>query len=525
MPCTCVFNIFFLHCHEYEHTLHKNRYILERIATEYPQSLYFSYRISSEDIPDRSCLGRLPGLLKNPLLENFVASLESLHSPHLWWNFHESPPIVRIKRCLASGHRSEALEILDTLERRTLDETSSQGRFLKRWAKVASSKMRRPLTKLRDAIKTKSCSRDSLKKLLQALCKSARNFGPRGNDQDLAKLGKDMGKYGYLRDRSAPVEWWSSWLSEFEGPSNDTRIEIPAQYDGRSRPNLESHATVESFGRDLKVMHSKQLPKRLLVRGSDRKNRLYLVKGGEDLRLDSRIEELFEVMNEIMSRDPSCSRRNLCIKTYKVIPMTSSVGLIEWVGNTSTFGSVLEEEWTNAAASMTSSSSSSRRSRSTWTRSHSPTQSTHSYHLPRHFLSYPPFAIIQLQCYARNTGTNQSSASTSISLYATKPAQDFDRFVRKKGGYFKMLSSASSKDTINAFTNCVKNTPRHLFRKRFLNMTSSAEAFLAVRDESLILITCIIILTLAHSNISTGTLKLSEKCCDDEHGGIRSWNR
>ena len=88
-----------------------------------------------------------------------------------------------------------------------------------------------------------------------------------------------------------------------------------------------------------------------------------------------------------------------------------------------------------------------------------------------------------------------------------------------------MLSSASSKDTINAFTNCVKNTPRHLFRKRFLNMTSSAEAFLAVRDESLILITCIIILTLAHSNISTGTLKLSEKCCDDEHGGIRSWNR
>ena len=45
-----------------------------------------------------------------------------------------------------------------------------------------------------------------------------------------------------------------------------------------------------------------------------------------------------------------------------------------------------------------------------------------------------------------------------------------------------MLSSASSKDTINAFTNCVKNTPRHLFRKRFLNMTSSAEAFLAVRQ-------------------------------------------
>jgi len=291
-------------------------YILERIATEYPQSLYFSYRISAEDISDRSCLGRLPGLLKDPLLEKFVESLEALHNPHLWWNFYESPPIVRLKRVLASGNRGEALRILKDLESRTLCERTAQGRFLKRWAKVANLKMRRPFDKLRDAIESSSCSRQSMEKLLKALCKTAGNYGPRGSNQDLAKLGKDMGKCGYLRDRSAPVEWWSQWLSDFDGPSCDTKIEIPAQYDGKCKPNLESHATVETFGRDLKVMCSKQLPKRLLVRGSDRKDRLYLVKGGEDLRLDSRIEELFEVMNEIMSRDPSCSRRNLSIKTY-----------------------------------------------------------------------------------------------------------------------------------------------------------------------------------------------------------------
>ncbi len=57
-------------------------------------------------------------------------------------------------------------------------------------------------------------------------------------------------------------------------------------------------------------------------------------QGGEDLRLDQRIEQLFVVMNGILSQSAPTARRGLKIGTYKVIPMTGSVGMIEWVRNT-----------------------------------------------------------------------------------------------------------------------------------------------------------------------------------------------
>lgn len=42
------------------------------------------------------------------------------------------------------------------------------------------------------------------------------------------------------------------------------------------------------------------------------------VKGGEDLRVDERVEQLFEVMNAVMSSSASCRRAKLSNKTYKV---------------------------------------------------------------------------------------------------------------------------------------------------------------------------------------------------------------
>lgn len=42
------------------------------------------------------------------------------------------------------------------------------------------------------------------------------------------------------------------------------------------------------------------------------------VKGGEDLRLDERVEQLFEVMNAVMARSAACRRSRLANKTYKV---------------------------------------------------------------------------------------------------------------------------------------------------------------------------------------------------------------
>ena len=121
---------------------------------------------------------------------------------------------------------------------------------------------------------------------------------------------------------------------------------------------------------ELLVMSSIRRPKRIRFFGSDGRERMFLVKGGEDLRNDERIELLFEVMNSIVASSSASSsssfsssasslsnkntnnndnrhcsvRSNLRARTYAVIPMTSKVGILEWVNNTIPIKSIIAEE-------------------------------------------------------------------------------------------------------------------------------------------------------------------------------------
>lgn len=71
------------------------------------------------------------------------------------------------------------------------------------------------------------------------------------------------------------------------------------------------------------VMSSIRRPKRLIIRGDDERDHPFLVKGGEDLRQDQRIEQLFAVMNIMLSHDAACTHRGMQLRTYQVIPITT----------------------------------------------------------------------------------------------------------------------------------------------------------------------------------------------------------
>jgi len=71
----------------------------------------------------------------------------------------------------------------------------------------------------------------------------------------------------------------------------------------------------------------------------------FLVKGGEDLRQDQRIQMLFSYMSELFRSDAACARRGLELATYQVIPVSLNVGLIEWVPDTQTVLSVLKDSF------------------------------------------------------------------------------------------------------------------------------------------------------------------------------------
>jgi len=61
--------------------------ILEKVAQVYPQKMFYSFRVSNEQLTATKTanVGRLPELLRNDLLETFVTKLSGLHHPHLRW--------------------------------------------------------------------------------------------------------------------------------------------------------------------------------------------------------------------------------------------------------------------------------------------------------------------------------------------------------------------------------------------------------------------------------------------------------
>jgi DNA-dependent protein kinase catalytic subunit len=76
-------------------------------------------------------------------------------------------------------------------------------------------------------------------------------------------------------------------------------IEIPGQYeDDHREPYVDNHVKIAGFKPEILVLDSIRKPKKLSINGSNEKEYNLLVKGGEDLRLDQRVQQVFKIMND-----------------------------------------------------------------------------------------------------------------------------------------------------------------------------------------------------------------------------------
>jgi len=69
--------------------------------------------------------------------------------------------------------------------------------------------------------------------------------------------------------------------------------------------------------------------------GEDGRTYQWIVKAGEDLRQDQRVQQLFSICNESLAHDSESSK--LSITTYAVLPLSTTLGLIEFVPKTVPF--------------------------------------------------------------------------------------------------------------------------------------------------------------------------------------------
>ncbi|KAH1016334.1 serine/threonine-protein kinase Tor isoform X2 [Dendroctonus ponderosae] len=97
------------------------------------------------------------------------------------------------------------------------------------------------------------------------------------------------------------------------------------------------------FQSSLEVITSKQRPRKLIIRGSNGKDYMFLLKGHEDLRQDERVMQLFGLVNTLLQKDPDTFRRNLTIQRYVVIPLSTKSGLIGWVPHCDTLHTLIRD--------------------------------------------------------------------------------------------------------------------------------------------------------------------------------------
>jgi hypothetical protein len=354
--------------------------LLEYTARAHPSALYYPYRITSEFLGSvgRSRSTRLAALLCNDAQDAFIEALGGLTHPIHRWNDHIKE-IDRLLRSAASASASASSATggggaggsgaLDEATKQRVAQVYQQlkqtclqpdwkhvgskiGSYNRQWAKVA-----RPL-----ADKVVGAQGEKLltggKKVLDAL--KAAIEGAR-------ELAGEM----KFSSGSHPLAAFSQWLCDFDPLLH--RIEVPGQQRNcysallgggtgssssspgggdvlvsgpvsEGSPQRQPPAYIVAIDPSLLVMSSIRRPKRIQVYSNTGGRHRYLVKGGEDLRNDERIEQLFQLMNTVVRNHGTKSsegqgggevqdmrRMQLRARTYAVIPMTSQVQAVIFV--------------------------------------------------------------------------------------------------------------------------------------------------------------------------------------------------
>ncbi|XP_069477126.1 DNA-dependent protein kinase catalytic subunit [Ambystoma mexicanum] len=388
------------------------QHIVEEIADIYPQALVYPFMISSENYSfedtavghkNKEFVLRIKSKLdKGCVVEDFIHALEQLSNPAMLFKDW----IEDTKNELAKSTQKNKKYIKQLYEGMYNNLGSLQapglGPFRRKFVQTYGKEMDKLFGK--GGSKLPDMEIKSFTKVAESL---------------LSKMRECQKEPGNLKE-------CSSWLSEFKPEFLRNELEIPGQYDGKCKPLPEYHMKISGFDERVKIMASLRKPKRIIIRGNDEREYPFLVKGGEDLRQDQRIEQLFDVMNIILFQDAACSQRNMQLKTYHVIPMTTRLGLIEWMENTCTL---------------------------------------------------KDFLFFNMTEEERDDYRSQRGPQCQYSDWLTKMTK-LEGIAR----YMEIYKKANRTETVMAFRARESMVSRDLLRRAFIKMSTTPEAFLALRS-------------------------------------------
>ncbi|KAJ8010680.1 hypothetical protein DPEC_G00077640 [Dallia pectoralis] len=433
------------------------QHVIGQIAECYPQALVYPYMISSESYQfedsasghkHREFVDRLQSLLdKDGSVQVFVSALQQLTNPEMlfkdWWDDvkahceKESLDKKRMRDMFKEMHAS----ICDL-------KSEGIGAFRKRFIKKFGKEVEKVLGPNGDKLFEKQRDKKFLQQVEVGLISPMREFRTNSTEKEPGNLKE-----------------YSPWLSSFKADTLHNKLEVPGQYDGRSKPLPEYHAKMTGFDERVKVMTSIRRPKRLVVRGDDEREYPFLVKGGEDLRQDQRIEQLFSVMNTILVQDAPCAHSSMQLRTYQVVPITTRIGLIEWMEHTCTLKDMLYSARTEEEK--------------------------------------------DLQVLLRPNDV--------YDIWLSKVCKNSGKEITGIGRYIEAYRRANRNDAVGNFMKVEQHVPGDLLRRAFIKMSTTPEAFLSLRTH---FTSSHALLCISHWILGIGDRHLSNFMVDMETGGM-----
>ncbi len=119
--------------------------------------------------------------------------------------------------------------------------------------------------------------------------------------------------------------------------ARDLNVVVPGSY---RIPG--SGVRIQSFHPAVRLISSKQRPRKVIMRGEDGKDYCFILKGHEDLRQDERAMQLFGQVNALLAFAQQ-TKYELFIQRYCVIPLSHNAGLLGWLSNTDTLHTLIRE--------------------------------------------------------------------------------------------------------------------------------------------------------------------------------------
>ncbi|KAK4249918.1 Serine/threonine-protein kinase [Corynascus novoguineensis] len=167
---------------------------------------------------------------------------------------------------------------------------------------------------------------EAVSKIWQAIDQTSRAYHALAMDRDPNRY-----KAGHkIPLKSSSVgQSFLSILAKYPIPPPTMQIALSASQDYSHVP------MIHKFEPDMSIASGVSAPKIITAVGTNGQRFKQLVKGGnDDLRQDAIMEQVFAAVSELLKLHRTTRQRNLGVRTYKVLPLTSSSGLIEFVSNT-----------------------------------------------------------------------------------------------------------------------------------------------------------------------------------------------